>query len=130
MTIRRADINGTLMAIEIERRFLVLAAFSEFPIVQRLEITQGYFGKIGGFRARIRISVDEKGKHSGMFALKNRRIGICLREYECPLDFDCAKNMLSGLAHDRIVSKTRYPICDHAGLIWSIDFLKCHMKGS
>jgi CYTH domain-containing protein len=115
------------MAIEIERRFLVQApsaALSGSTIIQRLEIRQGYLGWVRELRIRVRISVDKDSNRSAMLSLKSRRRGICRQEYDHTLDLDCAEHILACVASDRIVLKTRYLICDPAGLTWSIDFFK------
>jgi adenylate cyclase len=125
--------RSILVAIEIERRFLVLApsaALSESTIIQRFEIRQGYLGWVGGLRIRVRMSVDGDGTHLAMLTLKSRRTGISRQEYEYRLNPDCAGHILAELVYDRIVSKTRYQICDPdqicdpARLTWSIDFFK------
>ncbi len=115
------------MATEIERRFLVRvpsAALSDSTIIQRLEITQGYLGWVGGLRVRVRISVDRDGTRSAMLTLKSRRAGYCRQEFERQLDLDCAEKTLSGLESYHIVLKTRYHIVDQLGVVWLLDFFK------
>jgi adenylate cyclase len=116
--------GSTLMAIEIERRFLVRdaqALISGSGITHPRQIRQGYFGYVDGLRVRVRILTEGSGQDRAMLTLKSRRRGICREEYEYPVDLDFAEQALGALPPTRIIRKTRYQLRDRNGLVWEID---------
>jgi adenylate cyclase len=116
--------GSTLMAIEIERRFLVrhaqAAVFGSGATHPR-QIRQGYFGRADGLRVRVRIVADGSGQRMAVLTVKGRRRGICREEYERPVNLDLAEQALGALLPSHIIRKTRYRACCRDGLIWEID---------
>lgn len=112
------------MAIEIERRFLVddpQAALADKGLLECRRIRQGYFGRIGKLRRRIRILIGENGERSAVCTLKGPRHGLSRIEDEYPFDLETAEAALSGLPSGGIIEKLRYRIAQPDGHIWSVD---------
>lgn len=112
------------MAIEIERRFLVRdprAALAMGGIIGWQRIAQGYFGRVDGLRARVRILTEAGGGRRAVLTLKGPRRGACRLEYEYPFTLDAAEKALRLLPGAQIIRKIRYEIRHDDGLVWSLD---------
>ena len=112
------------MAIEIERRFLVRdgrAVLTAGGVLRWQRIVQGYFGRIRGLRARVRVLTGAGGADRAVLTLKGPRSGPCRLEYEYPFGLDAARRMLRSLPAGQIIRKIRYEIRHDDGLLWSLD---------
>lgn len=112
------------MAIEIERRFLVRDSRAAFAASEKLgghDIVQGYFGRVGGLRLRVRILCGAADDATAVVTFKGPRHGYCRLEFEYPLAVESARQALKSLPSNRIIRKTRYSIHGSDGLVWSLD---------
>src|SRR6185437_6410543 len=72
------------MAIEIERRFLVRDSRAAFAAAEELggqDIVQGYFGRVGGLRLRVRILSGDGRGETAVVTFKGPRRGYCRLEF-------------------------------------------------
>jgi len=112
-----------IMAVEIERRFLVrnpceaLGAGMEEPS----HIVQGYFGCIDRLRVRVRILSDDRGRCDAFLTFKGARRGYCRLEFEYPLSLGNARRALDTLPTNRIIRKRRHKVHNRDGMLWLVD---------
>ncbi|MGB0993196.1 MAG: CYTH domain-containing protein [Akkermansiaceae bacterium] len=102
------------MAIEIERKFLVVG---EFPREECVEMVQGYLCREIERTVRVRI----EGRRA-VITVKGRGSGISRPEFEYEVPVEDAREMLQ-LADGPLVEKTRYyhRVGNHT---WEIDVFK------
>jgi adenylate cyclase len=102
------------MAIEIERKFLVLGQAWRDQAQQSKTIRQGF---LGGSRCsvRVRISGDQASLN-----IKSLEMGIQRMEYEYPIAMDDAGEMLDKLCNGPLIEKTRHLVV-LGELTWEID---------
>jgi len=103
------------MPVEIERRFLVpkgRKVIIELATTSWSHLRQSYFGRMDGFRVRVRTIRDAAGKRSALLTLKSSRRGLVREEHEIGLDYDLAELLLSLLPPCQIIRKTRYYFCN------------------
>ena len=102
------------MAIEIERKFLVIADQLP-PLPEGVNIVQGYIPTTNGTSVRIRIAGEE-----AFMTFKRRISGINRREHEFSIPLADAQEMLNEMCLPQTVEKVRYLI-PFAGLVWELD---------
>lgn len=102
------------MAIEIERKFLVVGDAYREAAVRILHIEQGYLSRDPERTVRVRVRDDK-----GFLTVKGVTDGATREEYEYEVPVDDARRMLR-LALPGVIAKTRY-IVDYAGHRWEID---------
>ncbi len=102
------------MAIEIERKFLVVGDAYREAAVRILHIEQGYLSRDPERTVRVRVRDDK-----GFLTVKGVTDGVTREEYEYEVPVDDARRMLR-LALPGVIDKTRY-IVDYAGHRWEID---------
>ena len=102
------------MAVEIERKFLVIGAGWRDQAAKGRVIRQGYLAT-GGVQVRIRRVADE-----AFLTIKGLRSGISRAEYEYPIPVADADSMLGLLCPYPPIEKTRYEVL-HEGHLWEID---------
>lgn len=108
------------MAIEIERKFLVLNDGWRAAADAGIQLKQGYLTQVIGSDA-VRSSVRVRTEGTRAFLnIKSATLGIRRQEYEYPLPLADAEEMLATLCVSAIVEKTRYHIRVDAHL-WEID---------
>jgi len=101
------------MAIEIERKFLILNTdFLEG--LQGTEFKQGYLNREGA-TVRVRVAGDK-----AFLTIKGKTQGISRSEFEYPIPVNDAEAMLATLCALPPIEKTRYLI-DHANKCWEVD---------
>lgn len=103
------------MAIEIERKFLVVNDTWRHVADDGIRIVQGYMGSNDKSSVRVRINGD-----SANINIKSKTIGVQRSEYEYDIPLDEANEMLSTLCDRPYIDKTRY-IVHHRGHEWEID---------
>lgn len=110
------------MAIEIERKYLVLGRTRFLAGITGARITQGYLHEKGP-TSRVRV-VNNK---EGFLTVKGPRKGLGRPEYEYGIPLRDAKELLA-LCEDRTLTKVRYevPVGNH---IWHVDVYTGHLKG-
>ncbi len=103
------------MAIEIERKFLLLDDSWRETADCGTRMRQGYLSNSDKSSIRVRISDDTANLN-----IKSAEPGCVRREYEYPISLADAEELLADLCHDVLVEKVRYKV-DFSGFIWEID---------
>ncbi|MBU1192312.1 MAG: CYTH domain-containing protein [Gammaproteobacteria bacterium] len=108
------------MAIEIERKFLVLNDNWREAAEAGQQLKQGYLSRVtgdAGVRSSVRVRTDGV---RAFLNIKSATLGIRRTEYEYPLPLVDAEEMLANLCVGAVVEKTRYhvPVGAH---VWEID---------
>ncbi|MBV9509854.1 MAG: CYTH domain-containing protein [Caulobacteraceae bacterium] len=101
------------MAVEIERKFLVVGEAWRTHASEGRRILQGYLCN-GAAQVRVRLISDE-----AFLTVKGSREGISRSEFEYAIPAEDARAMLALCAHPPI-DKTRYEV-QHEGHVWEID---------
>ncbi|MCG7990803.1 MAG: CYTH domain-containing protein [Candidatus Thiodiazotropha lotti] len=103
------------MALEIERKFLVINGKWKDSVVSEAVIKQGYLATTDHATVRVRVDGDEANIN-----IKGRTVGISRREYEYPIPLEEAEELLDHLVSGAAIDKVRYKVrCgDH---IWDLD---------
>lgn len=110
------------MAIEIERKFLVLKSPRVLKGLTGEHILQGYLHEKGP-TSRVRL-VDDK---LGYITIKGPRQGLGRPEFEYAIPAQDARELLS-MCEDRLLTKVRYhvPVGNH---IWHLDVFTGALQG-
>lgn len=108
------------MAIEIERKFLVINDAWRAAADAGTHLRQGYLSRVTGadaVRSSVRVRTDGERAYLN---IKSATLGIRRQEYEYPLPVTDAEAMLADLCVGAVVEKTRYhvPVGAH---VWEID---------
>ncbi|MEJ2622750.1 MAG: CYTH domain-containing protein [Candidatus Thiodiazotropha sp.] len=103
------------MALEIERKFLVINDKWKDSVVSEAVIKQGYLATTEQANVRVRVDGDVANIN-----IKGRTEGISRREYEYPIPLDEAQELLDHLLSGAAIDKIRYKVrCgDH---VWDLD---------
>ncbi|MCG7873228.1 MAG: CYTH domain-containing protein [Candidatus Thiodiazotropha lotti] len=103
------------MALEIERKFLVINDKWKDSVISEAVIKQGYLATTDHATVRVRVDGDEANIN-----IKGRTVGISRREYEYPIPLEEAEELLKHLVSGAAIDKVRYKVrCgDH---IWDLD---------
>ena len=91
------------MALEIERKFLLLNDTWRSSVVRSLRLAQGYLDRSERCSVRVRLEGAE-----ARLNIKSRTLGVSRLEYEYPIPVDEAREMLSQLCGGRVIEKTRH----------------------
>ncbi|MCG8487950.1 MAG: CYTH domain-containing protein [Chromatiales bacterium] len=103
------------MALEIERKFLVINDKWKDSIIREAVIKQGYLATTDRATVRVRVDGDEANIN-----IKGRTDGISRREYEYPIPLDEALELLDHLVSGAAIDKVRYKVrCGEH--IWDLD---------
>ncbi|WP_336950551.1 CYTH domain-containing protein [Sphingobium aromaticivastans] len=103
------------MAIEIERKFLVVSDEWRALADGGRPLRQGYVAYDGHGSVRVRLSAD-----GAWLTVKSARTGLVRDEFEYPIPATDAEEMLDRLCADTVIRKTRYRV-PHDGKIWEVD---------
>lgn len=103
------------MAKEIERKFLVVNNSYKELCCMTLDISQGYITTEKKAVVRVRTCNDR-----GFLTIKGENSGAVRDEWEYPIPVGDAKEMISKLAGNTIIRKTRY-LVDFGGFRWEVD---------
>lgn len=103
------------MALEIERKFLVISDAWRKQATRSEDYQQGYLNDLRTCSIRVRVA----GDHAYL-NIKSARLGVQRHEYEYAIPLADAKEMLANLCIGSIVEKTRFfvPYGDH---VWEVD---------
>jgi len=105
------------MAIEIERKFLVINDLWKNQVQSETRLQQGYFteGKTRSIRVRT-------GNNKAFLNIKSKldEQGMQRLEFEYEIPLEDAQIMLDKVVLKPIIDKTRYKVL-HAGMIWDLD---------
>ncbi|RLW69842.1 MAG: adenylate cyclase [gamma proteobacterium symbiont of Stewartia floridana] len=103
------------MALEIERKFLVINDKWKESVISEAVIKQGYLATTEQANVRVRVDGDEANIN-----IKGRTVGISRREYEYPIPLDEAQELLDHLVSGAAIDKVRYKVrCGEH--IWDLD---------
>jgi len=111
------------MATEIERKFLVINDHWRKDVTKSIHYIQGYFTTNASCSIRVRVSGEEASLN-----IKSATLGITRTEYDYPLPFDDAKEMLYHLCNKPLLEKTRYYLQHHYH-VWEIDVFSGDNEG-
>lgn len=103
------------MAVEIERKFLVVNDGWRDHVTQATHIVQGYLASTDNLTLRVRI----RGERAYL-TIKGRSQGIARSEFEYGIPVADARDMLEELAQGPVIDKVRH-IVVHAGHTWEVD---------
>lgn len=107
------------MAVEIERKFLLLNDSWKAQADSGNVMRQGYFATPTETPARASIRVRVDSQHAYL-NIKSYELSISRQEYEYEIDRDEAESMLATLCEKPLIEKTRYKI-HIAQHTWEID---------
>ena len=103
------------MATEIERKFLVKNDLWQDAVVSESRMKQGYLTSQGNASVRVRIAKDK-----AFLNIKSATLGIRRLEFEYEIPLADADEMLSTVAEQPFIDKTRYHV-KHGRHIWELD---------
>ncbi|HLU61901.1 MAG TPA: CYTH domain-containing protein [Gammaproteobacteria bacterium] len=103
------------MAVEIERKFLVVGDEWRREVVRQQSMRQGYLNRPGSCSVRLRIQGDE-----AFLNIKQAVTGRERLEFDYSVPLQDAMEMLDALADGPLIEKTRYWV-ECAGVTWEID---------
>lgn len=103
------------MAIEIERKFIVIDDRWRAASASSQRYRQGYLAHSSRGAVRVRRAGDR-----AFITVKGNREGISRPEYEYPIPVDDAEAMLETLCKKPLLEKTRHRV-PHEGLVWEVD---------
>ncbi len=112
------------MPVEIERKFLVTDGSWQALVTQRLQVRQGYFARTPVMRARIRL-ID---KDQAFITLKSQPGPVTRYEYEYPIPYAEAAEMIDRFSIEPLIEKTRHCL-PWGGLTWSVDVFEGLNRG-
>jgi adenylate cyclase len=103
------------MALEIERKYLVVNDKWKPFVEHEARLKQGYLAALPGITVRVRM-VDEQA----LLTIKGETTGISRLEYEYAIPLSDAREMLERLVADGAIDKTRYRVrCGEH--VWDLD---------
>lgn len=109
------------MALEIERKFLLVDDAWRVQVSQVIPMAQGYLNDLAAMDSglqrasvRVRLEGDE-----ARLNLKSRELGRSRQEFEYPIPVDDAHALLA-LCVGGLIDKRRH-LVEHAGHLWEID---------
>lgn len=103
------------MALEIERKFLVINDKWKDSVVSQSVIKQGYLATTERASVRVRVDGDQANIN-----IKGSTKGIRRREYEYPIPLEEAQALLDHLVTGAAIDKVRYKVrCGNH--IWDLD---------
>lgn len=105
-----------VVAIEIERKFLINKDTWRDSVYKHSNYSQGYLSNTdGGASVRVRIAGDKANLN-----IKSMTLGVTRQEYEYDIPLADAEQMLNTLCTGPVIKKVRYFV-DHQGHTWEID---------
>lgn len=110
------------MAIEIERKYIVISDDYRILATDSFDIKQGYLSTRKEATVRVRIK-NEKA----FLTIKGANAGATRNEWEYPLPYNDALEMLK-LSQGIVIDKIRY-IVEYGGFLWEVDEFKGAHEG-
>jgi len=101
------------VAVEIERRYLVVSSAWRLHAGPGRKFRQGYLKK-GGVKVRVRSGAD-----GASLTVKGPRSGLTRVEFDYPIPIADAEQMLR-ICHQPLVEKTRHDV-RHGDHVWEVD---------
>jgi adenylate cyclase len=115
--------DNFLMAVEIERKFLVSHDGWKTSVVHCVYLRDGLIANYNGQKVRVRIAGEK-----ATIALKGRRKGLRRSEFEYNIPVSDAEEILLTMCKGHILEKHRYFV-QHFDAIWHVDVYEGIMKG-
>jgi len=112
-----------MMALEIERKYLVLNDDWRAQADQGTVYIQGYL--LGARHASVRIRIEGD---QARLNIKSATLGSRRQEYEYPIPLSDARELLDTLCEQPLIRKTRYHV-NSAGALWEVDEFDGENKG-
>ena len=111
------------MALEIERKYLVVNDKWKDHIINEAPIKQGYLATTSKASMRVRVDGEQANIN-----IKGKTVGISRLEYEYPIPLEEARELLDNLVSGAVIDKVRYKVrCgDH---VWDLDLFLGANKG-
>ena len=103
------------MALEIERKFLVVDASWRASCVRRERLVDGMLATSKGRKVRIRIN----GAHATI-CIKSRKSARVRHEFEYPMPLADAQHLIDNDCRGEVLAKTRHFV-PYAGFTWEVD---------
>ncbi len=116
-------IKASIMAVEIERKFLVKNHDYRHMAVGSTRIMQGYLSTEIRATIRVRLCGD-----NAYLTVKGANIGSVRDEWEYEIPVDDAMRMLERCAAGAVIDKERYRV-PHEGHMWEVDEFHGHYEG-
>lgn len=110
------------MGTEIERKFLVKSDGYKTELSSNIYIKQGYFSN------GVRVRLSKAHKNEGFITFKYPTEGMTRIEYEYPIPYSDALEILENLCEKPIIEKIRH-IVFHCGERWEVDEFLGDNKG-
>lgn len=112
------------MAVEIERKFLVISKAWREHVVRETVFRQGYLTETNQHDAtktsqKSSVRVRIEGEQANL-NIKSMTLGVQRLEYEYPIPLIDANELLDQLCDKPLIEKTRYYV-PHADHLWEID---------
>ncbi len=111
------------MALEIERKFLLLSDAWKKLVSHSVSIRQGYLNQAKACSVRVR-----SANGRGWLNIKSATIGPQRHEYEYEIPFAEAEEMLESLCHKPLIEKVRHFV-DYGNHTWEIDVFEGDNEG-
>ena len=111
------------MALEIERKFLVISNAWENFISNSLNLRQAYLSNNERSSVRIRLS-----NNKANINIKSMELGLSRLEYEFSIPYDEAEEILDSLCNKPQIEKIRHHIV-YAGKLWEVDVFSADNAG-
>jgi len=111
------------MAVEIERKYLVINDKWKSSVDSESTLKQGYLATVPKASIRVRVANDKAHLN-----IKSVTLGISRSEYEYEIPLEDGEEMLANLTTDPIIDKVRYRVrCgDHT---WDLDLFHGDNEG-
>jgi adenylate cyclase len=111
------------MALEIERKFLVVNDKWQDNILSEVVLKQGYIANQPNATVRVRIADD-----AAYLNIKGATSGITRAEFEYPIPLADAEQILAQVAERPFIDKTRYKV-RWGGHVWDLDLFAGENSG-
>jgi CYTH domain-containing protein len=111
------------MALEIERKFLVVNDGWKNSVVRRVQIRDGLIANNKGHKVRVRIAGDV-----ATIALKSRKRGLVRTEFEYTIPYSDAQEILRIMCDGNVLDKARHFV-PYATNIWQVDVYEGLLHG-
>jgi adenylate cyclase len=111
------------VALEIERKFIVINDLWNKSVISQKVIKQGYIATTSKATVRVRLAGDQ-----AYINIKGSTVGIRRREYEYPIPVEEAQELLEHMVTGTVIDKVRYKVrCgDHH---WDLDLFQGPNQG-
>ncbi len=110
-----ASRNETIMATEIERKFLIQSDSWRAAADAGMAYRQGYL--VGSSHASVRVRIEGT---EARLNIKSATLGVTRQEYEYAIPLADAAAMLDSLCEKPLVEKTRHHV-RFGGRVWEVD---------